>query len=450
MVDEDGNHTGYFYISYYDKSITEPESFEYDVDAPDTEEFLIYQYNYLSSTEATVLSSEAEIAEANVFGAGAKSLVRDIACETTRPNTTVTYKLYLLDDDAETPTDGELAAEVQETYEYGGYHRVHLDEDDWVSVKEGQYFSVVVTQYCNDDETYYSSVRSSKSYVYSDEEIEEARQAKTEEYEASYYDKFYKEYKEQYEKEGGLTEEEIEAKAEADARAKVATEEVQAEIKEKVDEYILEVEAIWVEGVVNEGESHTYTIDENGEGIWQDWSDIVKSLEEEYAGSYVFDNFPIKAFAEIDTTPDTYTVTFDANGGVLAGSATVSVEDGSAVEKPADPTREGYSFAGWTTDAAGTTAYDFTAAVTGDITLYAQWTKNEDSTKPETSKPSDGDNADKKTDTTASKKNSKSELPQTGDDTTVIVPVLFAGAATCAFGYCLVRRRRHNASENEA
>lgn len=48
-----------------------------------------------------------------------------------------------------------------------------------------------------------------------------------------------------------------------------------------------------------------------------------------------------------------------------------------SVTKPADPTRDGYTFAGWYTDAACTKAYDFATAVTSDMTLYAKWTKNE-------------------------------------------------------------------------
>ena len=49
---------------------------------------------------------------------------------------------------------------------------------------------------------------------------------------------------------------------------------------------------------------------------------------------------------------------------------------GNKLVKPADPTREGYTFAGWYTDEACTEAYDFSAAVTANMTLYAKWTKN--------------------------------------------------------------------------
>ena len=67
-------------------------------------------------------------------------------------------------------------------------------------------------------------------------------------------------------------------------------------------------------------------------------------------------------------------VKFDAKGGSSVDSLTPA--SGSTVTKPADPTREGYTFAGWYTDEACTEAYDFSAAVTADVTLYAKWTKN--------------------------------------------------------------------------
>ena len=72
-------------------------------------------------------------------------------------------------------------------------------------------------------------------------------------------------------------------------------------------------------------------------------------------------------------TPETYTVTFNTNGGSTVES--VAVEDGKTVAKPADPTKDGYTFDGWYVDEALTTAYDFNTAVTDNITLYAKWTE---------------------------------------------------------------------------
>ena len=64
----------------------------------------------------------------------------------------------------------------------------------------------------------------------------------------------------------------------------------------------------------------------------------------------------------------TYRVTFDANGGEDVSPATVA--HGDTVAAPEAPTREGYTFLGWY---LGETAYDFTAPVTGDLTLTAHW-----------------------------------------------------------------------------
>ena len=71
-------------------------------------------------------------------------------------------------------------------------------------------------------------------------------------------------------------------------------------------------------------------------------------------------------------TPVTHKVTFDTNGGSTVDPQTV--DDGATAVKPADPTRDGYAFNGWTLDGK---PYDFATPVTGDITLEAQWEKSE-------------------------------------------------------------------------
>ena len=67
-------------------------------------------------------------------------------------------------------------------------------------------------------------------------------------------------------------------------------------------------------------------------------------------------------------------VSFNAGEGSKVDFQTTAAS--GSVTKPADPTREGYTFAGWYTDEACTEAYKFDAAVTADMTLYAKWTKN--------------------------------------------------------------------------
>ncbi len=82
-----------------------------------------------------------------------------------------------------------------------------------------------------------------------------------------------------------------------------------------------------------------------------------------------------KVFVVLSGSPDapkaTHTVTFETNGGSAVASQTVV--HGKAAEKPEAPARAGYAFAGWYSDKELTAEYDFTAAVTADITLYAKW-----------------------------------------------------------------------------
>ena len=77
----------------------------------------------------------------------------------------------------------------------------------------------------------------------------------------------------------------------------------------------------------------------------------------------------------------TYTVTFDTQGGNEIES--VRVKRDETVSRPTDPTREGYVFEGWFTDADCTDAFDFDTKITKNMTLYAKWTeKATDPTNP--------------------------------------------------------------------
>ena len=68
-----------------------------------------------------------------------------------------------------------------------------------------------------------------------------------------------------------------------------------------------------------------------------------------------------------------HTVTFNTGEGSAVDSQVVA--DGAKATKPADPTRDGYVFAGWYADADLKSPYDFSASVTKDLTLYAKWVK---------------------------------------------------------------------------
>ena len=70
-----------------------------------------------------------------------------------------------------------------------------------------------------------------------------------------------------------------------------------------------------------------------------------------------------------------YTVTFDTDGGSNAAQQTVHYGDKAV--KPADPTKSGYTFDGWYTEAEHNSEYKFDVPVKKNITLYAKWNVNQ-------------------------------------------------------------------------
>lgn len=69
-----------------------------------------------------------------------------------------------------------------------------------------------------------------------------------------------------------------------------------------------------------------------------------------------------------------HTVTFDTSKGSSIDS--VVVRDNAVLDKPKNPTKDGYTFKGWYID---NKEYDFSTKVTEDITLTAKWEKNSSS-----------------------------------------------------------------------
>ena len=84
------------------------------------------------------------------------------------------------------------------------------------------------------------------------------------------------------------------------------------------------------------------------------------------------ENMTVKAQWKINQ----YTITFDTDGGSEVKS--ITQDYGTTIAKPTDPTKTGYTFAGWYTDAACTNAWNFGSNMLADhdMTLYARWVRN--------------------------------------------------------------------------
>ena len=68
---------------------------------------------------------------------------------------------------------------------------------------------------------------------------------------------------------------------------------------------------------------------------------------------------------------DNHTLTFETNGG--SAIAPVTVRHGNAVARPADPTKDKYTFIGWYADPEFTEEYDFATVLEADKTIYAKF-----------------------------------------------------------------------------
>ena len=98
--------------------------------------------------------------------------------------------------------------------------------------------------------------------------------------------------------------------------------------------------------------------------------------EEALTNAYVFDKMPasdITLYAK--WTINQYTITFESNGGSVVSQIIQNYD--TNVVAPVNPTRPGYTFAGWFSEEALTNAYVFDKMPASAITLYAKWTINQ-------------------------------------------------------------------------
>ncbi|TCN22570.1 InlB B-repeat-containing protein [Mesobacillus foraminis] len=96
----------------------------------------------------------------------------------------------------------------------------------------------------------------------------------------------------------------------------------------------------------------------------------------DYAGSGMTTNntvmlHNVRVDASERSTKNDNIVTFDTNGG--SEIASLVVAEGGKIEQPEDPTKAGFMFDGWFSDAKLETPWNFDMPVTTDMTLYAKW-----------------------------------------------------------------------------
>ena len=148
----------------------------------------------------------------------------------------------------------------------------------------------------------------------------------------------------------------------------------------------------------------------------------------------------------------TYTVTYESNGGSATDSQVVIEND--LVTRGVEPVKSGFAFKGWYSDKELTKSYDFNTPVTADITLYAKWEKNsiEDSKKNNdmNSEPNDENGVSTQkvnTKTSIANKNvtatnakSSHLLPRTGESANYLWSI--AGLVIVGVGFWFLRKNK--------
>ena len=272
---ENGKHTGFFWISYYDKSLSCCESMTFDTDLAETDgELAVKMYDYMPSLigvrtgQVTNIQSSNLVKTANVFlnDTGADADLYSVSTKTAYPNATVKYSVYQLNDNAASPEDGTLLGTKTDAYEYAGFHREKLDSP--ITVKKGGKFAVVA------EETVVEN--GAKLYEYS--------------VNVSY----------------------SKAHAEAVKAAETRSGTSPDDRDRNADEYGV--------AVVNKGESFVFE-----DGAWSDWTEFeprIRNLDD-----YAIDNFSIKAYM-IAKTPEPEIILGDVDG-----DGVVDVTDATLIQR---------------------------------------------------------------------------------------------------------------------
>lgn len=226
---------GYFYLSYYDKTLGDPQTFTYVMTA-ETQQLShleILQHDFMPSSFLHSTLYDEPVYSANVFELTEDGSIQYVSTMTGDKDTLTTISVYLLDEDAESPVDGVLLESVTQECPYAGYHRITLPQS--LAVSAGARIGVVaMNRVPSDDGTKYALVNVT-----------------------------------------GFNKTAIEA----------AKEELGA-AAESLNSYSV--------GIVNRGESFVSL----EAGRWMDWRDVVDYLmEDDECAELAFDNLPIKAYA---------------------------------------------------------------------------------------------------------------------------------------------------------
>ena len=141
----DWGNDGYFYLSYYDRTLGYPQTFEYvKPEDKEPQSLEILEHDFMPSEYVSTIYYSDPVNTAGIFEMETDSVLQYVSAMTGDLNTEVTVSVYLLSEGAKGPTDGVLMETVSDAFDYAGYHRMALGSN--ISLPKGSIIGIVVLQ----------------------------------------------------------------------------------------------------------------------------------------------------------------------------------------------------------------------------------------------------------------------------------------------------------------
>ena len=151
------NDTGYFYLSYYDMSLSSVEAFDFDVTNSikgSLNEYVIEEHDFMPNENPHNIQTNFPIAEGNVFVAEESETIKYISCISTEHNEEMQISFYKFNGDNLDYNHPVL--EFNKQFDNKGIHVISLPNS--ISLNKGEKIGVAIAQKNNDQ--YFLSVGS--------------------------------------------------------------------------------------------------------------------------------------------------------------------------------------------------------------------------------------------------------------------------------------------------
>ena len=145
-VDENGKHTGYYWLSYYDRTMTSFFSVSVTDRVSGDQGYVLYCHDYLPNLAKEFKSSGTVMKTANMFVGETDDPLSFLSIQT-HGDSDIRVKIYL-DPKRDDPESGHLVYDRTLSYDLMGCHTIELPKP--VRMYEGRVFSIVVEEHSDE------------------------------------------------------------------------------------------------------------------------------------------------------------------------------------------------------------------------------------------------------------------------------------------------------------